>query len=163
MCNLYSMARNVEAIRRLFRIPHNRAPASVVPLAAIFPGHMVRKAEDGERELAMLSWGFVLLQNGKAPRWVTNVRDDKVLTGRFWRDSFEQPRCLVPASSFSEPNDGRQPGTPATWHWFALKGEEPRPLFAFAGIWRRWQGPIRKDGPPLNLEVYSFSRLFRTP
>jgi len=24
---------------------------------------------------------------------------------------------------------------PATWHWFALKGEEPRPLFAFPGTW----------------------------
>lgn len=122
MCNLYSMTRNVGAIRRLLRIPHNRAPASMEPLAAIFPSHMapvVRRTEDGERELSMLSWGFVLLQNGKAPRRVTNVRDDKVLTSRFWRDSFEQCRCLVPASSFCEPNDGRQPGTPATWHWFA--------------------------------------------
>ena len=106
MCNHYSMTRSVEAIRRLFRIPHNRAPATLEPLAAIFPGHMapvVRRASDGERELSMLSWGFVLPQNGKAPRRVTNVRDDKVLTSRFWRDSFEKRRCLVPASSFCEP------------------------------------------------------------
>jgi len=100
------MTRSVEAIRRLFRIPHNRAPATLEPLAAIFPGHVapvVRRASDGERELSMLSWGFVLPQNGKAPRRVTNVRDDKVLTSRFWRDSFEKRRCLVPASSFCEP------------------------------------------------------------
>lgn len=33
---------------------------------------------------------------------------------------------------------------------------EPRPLFAFAGI-RRWnQGPIKKDGPALTLNVFSF-------
>jgi putative SOS response-associated peptidase YedK len=82
----------------------------------------------------MLSWGFVLPQNGKAPRRVTNVRDDKVLTSRFWQDSFEKRRCLVPASSFCEPNGDVKP---ATWHWFALKGEEPRPLYAFPGIWRR--------------------------
>lgn len=48
------------------------------PLAAIFAGHMapvVRRAEDGERELTMLSEGFVLHQNGKSPRCVTNVRE----------------------------------------------------------------------------------------
>jgi hypothetical protein len=37
MCNLYSQTRNVEAIRRLFRVPHNRAPV-VVPQPANFPG-----------------------------------------------------------------------------------------------------------------------------
>ena len=144
MCNLYSMTRNVEAIRRLFRISHNRAPASIDPLPAIFPGHMapvVRRAADGERELGMLSWDFVLPQNGKAPRRVTNFRDDRVLTSRFWRDSFEQRRCLVPASSFCEPFSDVKP---ATWHWFALKGEEPRPLFAFPAY--SWRRPLRKDG-----------------
>ena len=47
---------------------------------------------------------------------------------------------------------------PATWHWFALADpeEEPRPLFAFAGIWRRHQGPIKKDGPSVTLDVFSF-------
>ena len=59
----------------------------------------------------------------------------------------------MPASSFCEPNGDVKP---ATWHWFALKGEDPRPLFAFAGIWRRYTGPIKKDGPNVDLEVYSF-------
>ena len=47
----------------------------------IFPGypHVVRKA-DGERELAVLNWGFVLLQKDKAPKRVTNIRDDKAQT-----------------------------------------------------------------------------------
>ena len=59
----------------------------------------------------------------------------------------------MPASSFAEPHDGR---TPATWHWFALTDDEPRPLFAFAGLWQRWRGPVKKDGPPVDLDVYSF-------
>jgi putative SOS response-associated peptidase YedK len=66
MCNLYSMTRNREAILRLFRVTHNRAE-SYVPQSAIFPGYrapVVRKAADGERELAVLNWGFVLLQKG---------------------------------------------------------------------------------------------------
>ncbi len=31
-----------------------------------------------------------------------------------------------------------------------------RPLFAFAGVWRRYKGPLKKDGPSVELEVYSF-------
>ncbi|MCL4765088.1 MAG: SOS response-associated peptidase family protein [Hyphomicrobiaceae bacterium] len=154
MCNLYSITRSPEAVRRLFRVAHNRS-AAFEPLPAIFPGHhapVVRKAADGERETAMLSWGFVLAQEGRAPKRVTNVRDDKVFTSPFWRDSFERRRCLVPASSFCEPKGER----PATWHWFALRGEEPRPLFAFPGIWRRWKGPLKSGAPSVELDVFSF-------
>ena len=154
MCNLYSQTRNVEAIRRLFNVSHNRA-ATVAPQPAIFPGwsgSVIRTAEDGERELVTMSWGFVLLQSGKAPRRVTNVRDDKILSSRFWKPSFEQRRCLVPASSYSEPDSGK----PAKWHWFAVNGEHERELFAFPGIWQRWNGPIKKDGPNVELDVYSF-------
>ena len=154
MCNLYSQTRSQEAVRRLFRVSSNRA-ASVEPRDAIFPGHtapVVRSAQDGERELVELSWGFVLPQVGKAPRRVTNTRDDKVESS-FWRDSFQQRRCLVPASSFCEPNGDVKP---ATWHWFALAGDDPRPLFAFAGLWRRHFGPLKKDGPSVELDVFSF-------
>jgi putative SOS response-associated peptidase YedK len=35
---------------------------------------VVRAAEDGEREIVTMSWGFMLLQNGKAPRPVTWLR-----------------------------------------------------------------------------------------
>ena len=155
MCNLYSLTRNVDAIRRLFRVPHNRS-FEFEPLPAIFPGHaapIIRPTADGDREMVTMSWGFVLPQPGKAPRRVTNTRDDKVLESRFWTPSFRDRRCLVPASSFCEPHDGRKP---ATWHWFALNGDEPRPLFAFAGIWRFHKGPIKKDGPVVELETYSF-------
>ena len=119
---------------------------------------MIRYATDGERELVHMSWGFVLLRDGKAPRRVTNVRDDKLLTSKFWRPSFDVRRCLVLASSYCEPNAEK----PARWFWFAINGEGDAPasgdrrLFAFPGIWRRWNGPIKKDGPTVELDVYSF-------
>jgi putative SOS response-associated peptidase YedK len=84
---------------------------------------------------------------------VTKVRDDTMLSSKFWRTSFEERRCLVPASSFCEPNGDVKP---STWHWFALQGEDERPLFAFPGIWRRYNGPVRKNGDAVDLEVYSF-------
>ena len=70
MCNLYSLNRTRDGIARFFRVSHNRA-AAFEPLPAIFPGHVapvVRHSADGERELVLMSWGFVLLQNGRAPR-----------------------------------------------------------------------------------------------
>jgi putative SOS response-associated peptidase YedK len=66
-----------------------------------------------KRSLSLISWqvdGFVLLQKDKAPKRVTNIRDDKAQT-KFWRTSFEQRRCLVPASSYCEPKGEK----PATW------------------------------------------------
>lgn len=145
MCNLYSMTRNIEAVRRLFRVSSNRA-AAIETRDAIFPGHsaaVVRRADDGDRELVELSWGFVLPQPGKAPRRVTNTRDDKVHSV-FWRDSVRLRRCLVPASSFCEPNGDRAYGP----------SRAPAAV-SFAVIWRTHQGAIKKDGPAVTLDVFS--------
>lgn len=94
MCNLYSMTRPREAVLKFFDIPDNRA-AAFSQSDGIFPGYeapVIRLAADGERELTIMNWGFLLLQNGKAPRRVTNVRDDKILGSPFWRNSFAQRR-----------------------------------------------------------------------
>lgn len=155
MCNLYSLNKKRDAVARFFRVSHNRSVA-IEPLPAIFPRHVapvMRLAEDGEREIVTMSWGFMLLQDGRAPRPVTNVRDDTLRKSKFWRGSFEERRCLVPATSFCEPNGDVKP---ATWNWFALKGHEERPLFAFPGIWRRYRGPVKKDGPNADIETYAF-------
>lgn len=154
MCNLYSMTRSRDEVRRWLGVSDNRA-AAFEPTDAIFPGYsapVVRLAADCERELAVLSWGFVLLQEGRAPKRVTNVRDDKILSSSFWKASFQERRCLVPASSYCEPNGEK----PAVWHWFAINGEHSRPLFAFPGIWRSYIGPLKKDGPSVTLDVFAF-------
>ena len=152
MCNLYSQTMPREAVTRLFRVGDNRA-ASFEPQPAIFPGNIapvIRRAEDGERELATMSWGFVLPQRERAAKRVTNARDDKVRDSRFWSSSLEERRCLVPVTSFSEPKGKR----PAVWHWFALS--EDRPLFAFAGLWRRWKGKLKSDAEPVEIDTYAF-------
>lgn len=155
MCNLYSLKSPRNLIAQRFGLSDNRM-AAFDGKDAIFPGYeapVIRNTADGEREFVVASWGFVLPQSGRAPKRVTNVRDDKIRQSPFWRQSFEQRRCLVPASSYCEPDSNK----PAGWHWFAIKrDEEQRPLFAFPGIWRRWNGPIKKDGSAVSLEVYSF-------
>jgi putative SOS response-associated peptidase YedK len=151
VCTLYANQKARDAIRALFRISDNRA-AAVTPRDAVLPSEMapvVRISGDGERELVDLSWGFVRREPGRAPRRVVNTRDDQARTNPFWRASFEARRCLVPATSYAEPQGVR----PATWHWFAIDAR--RPLFAFPGIWRSFKGSLKKDGPVVELDVYT--------
>ena len=151
MCNLYSQTKTRETVGKLFKVNHNRS-AAIEQQDAIFPSNgaaVVKCADDGERELVNLSWGFPLLLKGQAPKRVTNFRDDK-LGSAFWAASFKERRCLVPVTSFAEPKGRR----PAMWHWFAL--DETRPLFAFAGIWRSYKGPVKKDGETVEIDVFSF-------
>jgi putative SOS response-associated peptidase YedK len=108
-CATSTQCERAAALARKFGLSDNRV-AAFEPLPAIFPGHMapiIKQSADGERELVMRSWGFILLRDGYAPKQVTNTRDDKIIT-KFWKESFERRRCLVPASSFCEP-DGNKP------------------------------------------------------
>lgn len=129
-------------MRQLFDVASERSKiGNAEPRSAIwpkYPGPVVRIDDDGERELVEMNWGFltknVSKKTGKElkPQAWNNARDDKVMTNGLWKDSFMQRRCLVPASSFREAK-GRNP---ATDFWFALKGDQARPPFAMAGLWR---------------------------
>lgn len=82
MCNLYSQTRSREAVRGLFRLSDNRC-GEINSQPSIFPksvAPVVRLATDEERELVPMMWGFPLIRKGYAPKPVTNVRDDTVLT-----------------------------------------------------------------------------------
>lgn len=146
MCNLYSNTMPVEAMRQLFGVDQaNDDLGNAEPLSAIFPkstAPIVGVGEDGTRWLKNTHWGFVLPQVSKRtgkpiqPKAVNNARDDKLRTSSFWRKSFEERRCLVPATSFCEAK-GRKP---ATYVWFGVTGEGPRPPLSFAGIWRPFVG-----------------------
>lgn len=142
MCNLYANIATAEAMRRLFQVaPGFDHLGNAEPRPAIFPkglAPVVRLDPQGERELIEMRWGFLTPQVSKKtgkpikPAAWNNARDDKLQHTGLWRGSFEGRRCLVPVTSFSE-TKGRQP---ATDYWFALTGDGPRPLFAFAGLWR---------------------------
>lgn len=153
MCNLFSNTTNVEAMRQLFDIrPGLDRLGNAEPLSAIYPKYdapVVRLDENDERELVSLSWGFRTTKKSKKtgnvinPGTWNNARSYKVTTSGFWKHSFRERRCLVPASSYCEWPPG---GKPQVYHWFAMKGDEPRPPFAFAGMWQE-SHYLTKDGP----------------
>jgi len=137
ICNLYSLTPKRDHVGRFFRVSHNRTVA-FEPVNTIFPRHVtpvVRQSEDGEREIVLMNWGFFRLEKGKAPRSVTNVRDDQIRTNPFWRDSFQKRRCLVPADGFYEWRKDKSDKRP----WRIVDAE--RPAFAFAGVWEGWRNP----------------------
>jgi putative SOS response-associated peptidase YedK len=94
----------------------------------------VGQSPDGRRGMATTRWGLV-------PRWAPdttkapiNARSETVARLEFFKDSFRERRCLVPASGFYEwevlPGRKKRP-------WlFRFKGGGP---FAFAGIWSAWK------------------------
>jgi hypothetical protein len=126
------------------------------PLPAVFPGHVapvVREDADGERQIVLMSLGFVLLKKDRAPRRVTNVRDDKILESRLWRGSLRND--AVSSLILLRAQWRRQA---ATWHWLACAGAVSVPCLPLLGSGGVTRGPVRKDGPKLNLDVYVFLR-----
>ena len=166
MCNLYSNTMSKDAMRQLFDVEASQdALGNAEPLTAIFPKVMapiVGTDDGGTRWLRPAHWGFVLPQTSKRtgepiqPKAVNNARDDKLRTSSFWRTSFEERRCLIPATSFCEAK-GRNP---ATYVWFGVTGEGARPPFALAGIWRAYRGPYGGGEPR---EMRTSSMVTTTP
>lgn len=176
MCNLYSMTKNQDAIRRLFRVDRDLT-GNLPPLPGIFPDYpapIVRAAADGQRELVMTRWGmpsskkalldaatrradklrtkgkdvdFAELLKMEPDAGTTNVRNTASSHWKRWLGP--ENRCLVPFTAFSEFN--RDHGGDI---WFAL-GED-RPLACFAGIWTPWASVRKISKGWEELEVFAF-------
>lgn len=145
MCNLYANTTSQAAMREIFQVIGQRDHlGNYRGQSAIWPKYeapVVRISDDGERELVEMHWGFLTAQVSKKtgkpikPAAWNNARDDKLRSSGLWKDSFLNRRCLIPGSAFREAK-GRNP---ATDYWFAIKGSDARPPFAFAGLWRAGQ------------------------
>jgi putative SOS response-associated peptidase YedK len=153
MCNLYSETKGQAAIRRLFRVQHDRT-GNLPSFPGIFPDQMapiVRNAEGGVRELVLARWGMPgPAQHGGAP--VTNIRNVSSPHWRTWLSP--KNRRIVPATAFCEYADAKPRKIPT---WFAT-GED-RPVFAFAGLWTPWRGVRGTKSAPVEGEHELFGFL----
>jgi putative SOS response-associated peptidase YedK len=105
-----------------FEETFDAAPGSVQPV--VF-------AQDGERSLAMMRWGFKL-----ADLLLFNTRSEGVTYANFWKDKFATTRCIVPASSYFEWQTCDTKPKPK--YEIDLRGRE---LFGIAGVWGLWKNP----------------------
>ncbi len=155
VCNLYSMLKSQEAMRRLFE-PLNDRAGNMPPLPGIYPDYsapIIRNGADG-RELAMARWGMPTppqyMAGKQVDRGVTNIRR---VSSSHWRPWLgPDHRCLVPFTSFAENEtqpDGSRPPV-----WFAF--DESRPLALFAGIWAPWTSVRKLKEGKITAEFFGF-------
>lgn len=159
MCNLYNYTRNVDAIRHLARIMEDRSGFNE-PSVFAYPNRyapIVRVGSGGGREMVRARWGMpspqFALKDKAYDYGVTNIRNTASPHWRRWLGP--DNRCVVPATSFAEPNPAaKQEGQRTPDAWFALS--EDRPVFAFAGLWTRWTGKRMAREEPGEHEIYAF-------
>jgi putative SOS response-associated peptidase YedK len=138
MCGRFTLTRSAAEVAEHFALAAAPPHAPRFNAAPTQPVLAIRAARDGAgREAAQLQWGLV-------PFWAKHSRDAaKHINARVetlserpaFREAGERRRCLVPADGFYEWRGARAERQP--FH-IALPGGE---LFAFAGLWERWQQP----------------------
>jgi len=130
MCNLYRMTKNKNEVAAWFDLVDQIGGANFAE--DVYPGYPGLVVADGA--LKPMTWGFPLVMKGKKgqplkPKPVNNARLDK-LESFFWRNSFEERRCLIPLTAWAE---AEGPKGAKTRTWLGLPDTD---LFAVAGVWR---------------------------
>lgn len=156
MCNLYTMTRTQEAVRRLF--PDMRdMTGNLAPMPSIYPDQsapIIRKGADGVWEMTLARWGMpspaFALEGKKTDRGVTNIRNTNSPHWRRWLG--EGSRCLVPFTAFAEPERGADGKSSNAW--FADPDPEA-PMF-FAGIWTQWTSTRKLAEGEVTADLYGF-------
>jgi putative SOS response-associated peptidase YedK len=139
MCGRYRLSRRKQLVEEYFASRsgdedwgprYNIAPSQPVPIIRQHPTQSVR-------ELSLVRWGLIpsWAKDPSAAARMINARSETAAKKPAFRDSLKSRRCLIPADGFyewSRTGKAKQP------YCFEVDGGE---LFAFAGIWDRWQGP----------------------
>src|SRR5262249_8169881 len=137
MCGRYRLTAKERYIRDHFGLDENTqwsprwniAPTQQVPIIRQHP-------KEPKRVWATARWGLIPSW-GKDPSIgfsTFNAVSETVTEKPAYRDAMRLRRCLIPANAFYE------------WKRFASKDKQPysfgladEGLFAFAGLWERWQ------------------------
>lgn len=157
MCNLYNITTAREAIVQWTRAMTDRSGLNE-PSRDVYPGTLapvVRVGSDGQREIAPLTWGMpsppAYVKNYDPG--VTNIRNTSSPHWRRWLGV--ESRCVVPITSFAEPNPAAKvEGQRTPNAWFAR--DENRPLMFFAGLWTPWRGVKKVRDGEQDFELYGF-------
>jgi len=150
MCGRYSLASTeFSEIQLEFQVAGTGVGQAFGPRHNIAPswaaGHeppIVLLDAGGERQLQLARWWFIPASWRRPLRALPtafNARAEELGSKRFWSQSFDARRCLVPTTGWREfmgPAGQRQP------HHFHFEHQ----LFAFAGIWDEWLSP---EGVPV--------------
>lgn len=158
MCNLYNVKRRGRHVAEVASVARDLFQGND-PSLSVYPNRfapIVRLGPDGQRELARARWGMPsppAYVKGAHDSGVTNIRNTGSPHWRRWLGPAN--RCLVPLTSFAEPDPAapKEGGRTAN-AWFALS--EDCPVTFFAGVWTPWTGKRMAREEPADHEVYAF-------
>lgn len=133
MCGRFSLWSDKNKIIDQFNLrsaPELQSNYNVIPSSSV----PVIYSYEGNRVIALRHWGLI-------PHWAKdkkykqiNARSETLSEKPFFRDSFKNRRCLIPANGFYEWQGTKSNKQP---YYIKLKDNE---LFAFAGLWDAWKG-----------------------
>lgn len=135
MCGRYRRRSDKQRIAEAFSIGTGLEELYFEPEDDIAPGSMqpvVHQNDTGERAISLMRWGFKL-----PDRLLFNARSEGIEQSSFWKDSFLERRCIVPADAIFEWQTVEQ-GKKKPKYEIAIPGREP---FGMAGLWKRWKNP----------------------
>lgn len=140
MCGRYSLHTPRAKIIEKFHIGRDLVPESLLGRYNIAPSQpvaAVRVAADGIRELVALRWGLIphWAKEAKLEYSTINARAETAAEKPAFRSAFRYRRCLIPVDGFYEWQLRPQAKLKQPWYICRQDGE----VFAFAGLWERWQ------------------------
>jgi putative SOS response-associated peptidase YedK len=139
MCGRYRLSRRKQLLEQHFATDpweddwsprYNIAPTQPVPVIR-------QNLKEPARRLSFVRWGLIpsWSKDASGAARMINARSETASTLPDFGESLRQRRCLVPADGFYEwqrTGKAKQP--------FCFEVNDGR-LFAFAGLWDRWQDP----------------------
>ncbi|MEQ1697660.1 MAG: SOS response-associated peptidase [Hyphomicrobiaceae bacterium] len=139
MCTRYALTSPVEAVRSYFRADGVESYPARYNIAPTQPVLIVRQAQTGGRELALVRWGLIpsWVKDPRACSTLVNARSETAADKPSFRGPLRHRRCLVPTNGYYEWT-GR-PGSKQP-HLIRPRSDEGGHLMAMAGIWEHWLG-----------------------
>ena len=144
MCGRFAQTQTGETVAAAFQLavtPELTPRYNIAPSQSVAVITQARRT--GDRQCHDKRWGLI-------PKWskdakigykLINARAETVATKPSFRGAFQQRRCLIVADGFYEwqKSQSTEPKQP---HLIRLQS---RSLFAFAGLWERWQDPQTEE------------------
>ena len=139
MCGRYTLKSPPQSIAKqfqLFDVPDLRPRYNIAPSQDVL---VVTAGKDSSmRDWRFMRWGLIpsWAKDPKIGNRMINARSETAATKPAFRSAMKRRRCLIPADGLYE------------WRRVSPRKRQPYhirmktgSLFAFAGLWERWQGP----------------------
>jgi len=139
MCGRFTIFANAGELGERFSVD---VPAEYGPRYNVAPSQSVPViGNDAPEAVQFRTWGLL-------PSWADdpseygfiNARAETIEDKPSFRSAVRRRRCLIPADGFYEWTGERGSRQP-----YRIAFEDDR-LFAMAGIWERWEGPVQQTG-----------------